>query len=84
MNKETHYQTLSKYIFAEKISLKKGAFCYQLYEITDSTIIKVGGLKEDGFCLSFYNSKKSCKVATIIELYNAIRCINLNLIAFKK
>lgn len=84
MNKETHYQTLSKYVFAEKISLKKGGFCYQLYEIVDSPIIKIGGLDEDGFYLTFYNSKKSCKVATIITLYNAIRGVNSNLIAFKK
>lgn len=84
MNKETHFETLSKYVFAQKITVKKGGFYYQLFELKNDKIIKVGGLNDDGFILNFLNSNKSGTVSTIVNLYYAIRGANDEMIAFKK
>ena len=84
MNKETHFETLSKYVFAQKITVKKGGHLYQLFELKNDTVIKIGGLNEDGFNLNFLNSNKSGTVSTIVNLYYAIRGTNDEMIAFKK
>lgn len=84
MNKETHFETLSKYVFAQKITVKKGGFYYQLFELKNDKIIKVGGLNDDGFILNFLNSDDSGTVSTIVNLYYAIRGTNNGMIAFKK
>jgi hypothetical protein len=84
MKTTSHFETLSKYIFAQKIKTRKGGEIYQLYKIQDSKIIKIGGLNSEGFMLHFINDKKSNSCATIIDLYQAIRGANENLIAFKQ
>ena len=84
MKTETHFETLSKYVFAQKITVKKGGYHYQLFELKNDKVIKVGGLNEDGFILNFLNSTGSNTVATIVGLYNAIRGTNDSMIAFKK
>ena len=84
MKTETHFETLSKYVFAQKITVKKGGYHYQLFELKNDKVIKVGGLNEDGFILNFLNSTGSNTVATIVGLYNAIRGENDSMIAFKK
>lgn len=84
MNTETHFETLSKYVFAQKITVKKGGFCYQLFDIKNDKVIKIGGFNQDGFNLSFLDGSKSNTVAAITSLYKAIRGENDNMIAFKK
>ena len=84
MEKETHFETLSKYIFAQKITVKKGGFYYQLFELKNDKIVKIGGLHEDGFILNFLNGTQSGSVCTIINLYNSIRGTNDDMLAFKK
>lgn len=84
MKTETHFETLSKYVFAQKFTVKKGGFYYQLFELKNDKIIKVGGLNDDGFIFSFMNGVQSNTVATIVSLYKAIRGENDSIIAFKK
>ena len=84
MKTETHFETLSKYVFAQKFTLKKGGFHYQLFEIKNNKVIKIGGLNEDGFYLNFFNGKESNTVSSIVSLYKAIRGDNDSMIAFKK
>ena len=84
MKTETHFETLSKYVFAQKITVKKGGYHYQLFELKNDRCIKVGGLDEDGFILNSFSSTGSNTVATIVGLYNAIRGTNDSMIAFKK
>jgi len=84
MKTETHFETLSKYVFAQKITVKKGGFYYQLFELKDDKVIKIGGLNEDGFNLNILNGNKSYVVATTVNLYKAIRGENDSMIAFKK
>ena len=84
MPKETHFTTLSKYIFAQKITVKKGGFHYQLFELKNDTVIKIGGLNEDGFNLNFLAGVQSNTVVTIVNLYKAVRGDNDTMIAFKK
>lgn len=82
--KETHFETLSKYIFAQKITVKKGGYYYQLFELKNDKIVKIGGLNEDGFILNFLNGTRSGSACTIVNLYNAIRGTNDDMLAFKK